>query len=151
MADTCFGCGADNPQGLHIQYRCEPDGATSTTLSISWIHSGEPGIVHGGIQATILDEVLGRAAQRAVTELVGERRSIVTASFELRYRAPCMIDQPITARARVDRIEWPSILVSGELTDAAGSLLTEATARWRVVDRVGSLSGAVPTSGRDQP
>jgi acyl-coenzyme A thioesterase PaaI-like protein len=97
------------------------------------MHSGEPGIVHGGIQATILDEVLGRAAQRAVIEIAGQRRTIVTASFELRYRSPCVIDERITARAWVERVEWPSVHVRGELTDATGCLLTEGNARWRVI------------------
>lgn len=132
--ELCFGCGADNPHGLHIQYEVLPDGASATTLNLSWEHSGEPGLVHGGIQATILDEVMGHAAQRAVSELAGERRVIVTASFELRYRSPCPTGQPITGRGYVDRVEWPSVFVAGKLTAGDGTLLTEATARWRVID-----------------
>ena len=134
MAENCFGCGDDNPQGLHIQYVDEADATISTTLSLSWLHSGEPGIVHGGIQATILDEVLGRVAQRTVTEAAGERSTVVTASFQLRYRSPCLTGSEITARARLHRIEWPSVFVEGEITDSDGLLLTEATARWRVID-----------------
>ena len=135
MADICFGCGKDNPQGLHIEYADEPDGSTGTTLSLSWLHSGEPAIVHGGIQATILDEVLGRAAQRAVHEAAGDGHTIVTANFELRYRAPCPTDMEFTARAYVDRLDWPSVFVVGHLTDSEGLVLTEAKARWRVLDQ----------------
>jgi acyl-coenzyme A thioesterase PaaI-like protein len=135
VTDMCFGCGKDNPQGLHIEYADEPDGSTGTTLRLSWLHSGEPAIVHGGIQATILDEVLGRAAQRAVAKIAGEGHTIVTANFELRYRAPCPTDEEFTARASVDRVDWPSVFVTGQLTDAAGLVLTEAKARWRVLDK----------------
>ena len=135
MDDICFGCGKDNPQGLHIEYVDEPDGSTGTTLCLSWLHSGEPAIVHGGIQATILDEVLGRAAQRAVARIAGEGHTIVTANFELRYRAPCMTDQEFTARGYVDRVDWPSVFVVGQLTDRQGLVLTEAKARWRVLDQ----------------
>jgi acyl-coenzyme A thioesterase PaaI-like protein len=138
VADLCFGCGKDNPEGLHIEYVYEPDGSVVTTLCLSWLHSGEPAMVHGGIQATILDEVLGRAAQRAVTKLAGEGHTIVTASYELRYRAPCPTDQEFTARAHVDHVEWPSVFVVGQLTDPDGLLLTEAKARWRVLDTDGS-------------
>lgn len=134
MAELCFGCGRDNPQGLHIEYVYEPDGSTSTTLRLSWLHSGEPAMVHGGIQATILDEVLGRAAQRAVTTIAGEGHTVVTAKFELRYRAPCPTDKEFTARAYVDHVDWPSIFVVGQLTDLDGLVLTEAKARWRVLD-----------------
>jgi acyl-coenzyme A thioesterase PaaI-like protein len=135
MADLCFGCGKDNPQGLHIEYVYEPDGSTGTTLRLSWLHSGEQAMVHGGIQATILDEVLGRAAQREVTKIAGEGHTIVTANFELRYRAPCPTDQEFTARAHVDRVDWPSVFVVGQLTDPDGLVLTEAKARWRVLDQ----------------
>ncbi|HYB89249.1 MAG TPA: PaaI family thioesterase [Streptosporangiaceae bacterium] len=141
VADICFGCGKDNPQGLHIAYVDEPDGSTGTTLSLSWLHSGEPAIVHGGIQATVLDEVLGRAAQRAVTKIAGEGHTIVTANFELKYCAPCPTDQQFTARAYVDHVDWPSIFVAGQLTNPEGLVLTEAKARWRVLGPDSSSPG----------
>lgn len=135
MADNCFGCGKDNPQGLHIEYVDEADGSTGTTLCLSRMHSGKPDIVHGGIQATVLDEVLSRAAERAVSKIAGDGYTVVTANFEIRYRAPCLIDKEFTARAYVDRVDWPSVFVVGQLTDAEGSVLTEAKARWRVLDQ----------------
>lgn len=138
MAENCFGCGKDNPQRLHINYVHEDDGSVSTTLTLSWLYSGWRNIVHVGIQATILDEVLSRAAQLKVTSITGERQIIVTASFELRYRAECPTDQPIRAVGRVQRVQWPSVLVAGDLRSTDGRLLTEAKARWRVL-------GAKPT------
>jgi acyl-coenzyme A thioesterase PaaI-like protein len=135
--EMCFGCGAGNPRGLHIEYGIDPDGASSTTMSLSEELSGEPGLVHGGIQAVILDEVMGRAAQRAATKIAGAPQTIVTASFSLRYRTPCPTGVPVTARGLVDRVEWPSVFVAGTLTDQEGLLLTEATARWRVLDDSG--------------
>lgn len=139
--EMCFGCGADNPRGLHIEYGTDEAGATITTVCLTDEHSGEPGLVHGGIQATILDEVMGRAAQRAVTRIAGERQTVVTASFSLRYRAPCRTGEPVAARGLLDRVEWPSIFVTGTLTDKEGRLLTEASARWRAL-----VTGSAPVS-----
>jgi acyl-coenzyme A thioesterase PaaI-like protein len=134
VAERCFGCGKDNPSGLHIEYVHEDDGSVSTTLALSWLHSGVPNIVHGGIQATILDEVFSRAAQLKITSITGERHIIVTATFELRYCVACPTDQPIRAVGRVQGVQWPSVLVEGDLRSADGRLLTEAKARWRVLD-----------------
>ena len=134
MAETCFGCGADNPRGLHFAYRDLDDCAAEIDYTFDEAFSGEPGIVHGGLQATMLDEVLGHVAHRRVAEELGRRATIVTADFELKYRAPCPTLEPVKARARIARIAWPSLFVEGEICSSDGNVLTSATARWRVLD-----------------
>ncbi len=138
---TCFGCGTDNPVGLHLHTDIEPDGSTRIHTTVAERFSGEPGIVHGGIQATILDEVMGRAVSRAIPSDESNRPA-VTASFELRYRNACRTDTALVARGRVLSFEWPSILVEGTISDASGNVLTEAKARWRVLDT--PVSPSVP-------
>ena len=54
---NCFGCGADNPIGLRLQYRREGD-AVVTEFTPGDEHEGWPGIVHGGIITTLLYEVM---------------------------------------------------------------------------------------------
>ena len=44
-------------------------------------HGGAPGLVHGGVIATLLDEVLGHAA-------IASGVSVVTATLNVRYHAP---------------------------------------------------------------
>ena len=134
VPEMCFGCGEDNPVGLHIVYVDEPDGSSTSTLSVSSKFSGEPGVVHGGIQATILDEVMGHAARKAIIESAGRRITAVTASFQLRYRAPCPVDEDVHARGSVASLEWPSIHLVGVITGDDGRVLTEATARWRILE-----------------
>jgi len=134
MAELCFGCGQDNPIGLHIEYVYGSDDQTSTLLTLSDAYSGEPGIVHGGIQATILDEVIGRTVRRRVDQLANGSPPVVTASFELKYRSPCPVGTPIEARAAIETVEWPSVMAVGEIVDGDGNVLTEARARWRVLD-----------------
>lgn len=133
VSDLCFGCGTDNPIGLHLSYDVDRDGSTFVTTTVSEQYSGEPGIVHGGIQATLLDEVMGRAVSRAVPPQ-DRHRPAVTATFQLRYRALCPTGTVLVARGRVDAIEWPSVRVLGTICDASGAVLTEAEARWRLLD-----------------
>ncbi len=87
-------------------------------------------MVHGGIQAVLLDEVLGMAIHVYADD---ERFNIVTADFQLRYRRPVEADTPLTIR-RIARVEEPSYFLEGEIVDADGVVLTQAEARFRRVD-----------------
>ena len=53
----CFGCGPANPSGLKLRFYETDDGVESEYVVPSDL-DGAPGIVHGGIQATLLDEVM---------------------------------------------------------------------------------------------
>lgn len=139
--ELCFGCGEDNPDGLHLVFEEHGDGSVTSQVTISAHHSGEPGIVHGGIQATVLDEVMGRAVQRRMRDL-DMTGTAVTAAFDLRYRRACPTGQPLRAEGRVREVDWPSVHVEGTIVDDSGSLLTEAVARWRVLD-----TGRLPVGG----
>ena len=60
---NCFGCGADNPIGLRLQYRRIGD-AVVTEFTPGDEHEGWPDIVHGGIITTLLYEVMENFAYR---------------------------------------------------------------------------------------
>ncbi|KAJ2901915.1 putative thioesterase family protein [Zalerion maritima] len=60
--------------------------STGEVIVVLWFGSattGWPGVVHGGMLATIMDECLGRTAIRCFEDGTG-----VTARLEMRYRAP---------------------------------------------------------------
>ena len=52
------------------------------------LHAGAPGLVHGGILATLLDEVLGHAA-------IVTGATVVTATLKIRYHRPTPIATPL--------------------------------------------------------
>ena len=54
---NCFGCGESNPIGLRLKYRREGD-RLRTEFMPGDDHQGWPGIVHGGIIASLLYEVM---------------------------------------------------------------------------------------------
>ncbi|EDY50044.1 conserved hypothetical protein [Streptomyces clavuligerus] len=57
--DDCFGCGGAQAHGLHLEARAG-DGVTITAeFTVQAAHQGAPGLAHGGVLATALDETLG--------------------------------------------------------------------------------------------
>lgn len=60
----CFGCGPDNPQGLHLHFdidSTDPANLIATaTVNLTRLHEGPPGHIHGGIIATFMDEAMGK-------------------------------------------------------------------------------------------
>ena len=73
-----FVHGLRNASGLHLQYRLIGDHVVTT-----WVpgedHAGFPGVVHGGLIAAVLDDVMGRCS-------VLQRRWVVTGRMETRFR-----------------------------------------------------------------
>lgn len=128
--DRCFGCGADNPNGMRLTFERYGDGTVEVRHRTDPDHCGVDTIVHGGIQATVLDEVMGVAAQLALPAEASDE-ACVTAEMHLRYRRPVPIADEVVARARIDRIEGRDFFVVGAIVGPDGDHLTEATSRWR--------------------
>ena len=100
----CFGCGQANEAGLRLRFRPAPDGGVETSVRPPGHFAGVEGVLHGGIQATVLDEVMGVAAQLRLPPDAG-RQALVTAELALRYRRPVPTDGEVRARARVVAID----------------------------------------------
>ncbi|KUO03290.1 PaaI family thioesterase [Streptomyces caeruleatus] len=54
----CFGCGGEQAHGLHLEARAG-DGVSITAEFTVRPAQGAPGLAHGGVLATALDETLG--------------------------------------------------------------------------------------------
>jgi uncharacterized protein (TIGR00369 family) len=125
--DRCFGCGQSNPDGMRMRFRRTGESAVEASYEVPDRYNGAAGVVHGGIQAVLLDEVMGVAAH--VT--VGDRSPNVTAEFNLRYRRPVPTNTPLLVRGWLVRREEPNLFLEAEICDADGEVLTTASARWR--------------------
>jgi acyl-coenzyme A thioesterase PaaI-like protein len=56
----CFGCSPHNPSGLRLSFFPAEDGdGLATPLAFGREHESYPGVVHGGIVATVCDEIMG--------------------------------------------------------------------------------------------
>jgi uncharacterized protein (TIGR00369 family) len=126
----CFGCGQENEGGLRLLFSQYPDGTIETKHLTAGHHCGLDTVVHGGIQATILDEVMGVAAQASLPEDSSDL-ACVTAEMHLTYKAPVMLADEVVARARLVNIDGRDMFVEGAIVDSKGVELTTATSRWR--------------------
>lgn len=124
---TCFGCGPDNDRGLQMTFREIERGVVECRYTAPDHYRGPVGIIHGGIQATLLDEVLGMAVESG---LAADASRLVTASFMLRYKRSAPTTREVLLRGSYDRAEGRNHFAMGELFDPEGNLCTSAEARW---------------------
>ncbi|MFJ8939768.1 PaaI family thioesterase [Streptomyces sp. NPDC102365] len=57
--DRCFGCGGGQPHGLHLEARAGDGVRITAEFTVQGAHQGAPGLAHGGVLASALDETLG--------------------------------------------------------------------------------------------
>ena len=130
--NRCFGCSPHNPDGMQMRFRQVGEGAVESHHTVAEPHAGAPGVVHGGIQAVLLDEAMGVAIHRTAGN---EDIDVVTAEFKLRYRRPVPTGQALVVRGELLRSEGRNHWVEGAILDAEGERLTVAEARWVRIER----------------
>ncbi|GGO91253.1 thioesterase [Wenjunlia tyrosinilytica] len=57
--DQCFGCGHEQPHGLRLDATAGEGVSITAEFTVQPAHQGAPGLAHGGVLATALDETLG--------------------------------------------------------------------------------------------
>ena len=85
-----------------------PEGRCIGRVTVGKAHEGPPGLVHGGVVATLLDHALARSARVA-------GRGGLTASLTVRFKRPIPLGVPLT--------------VTGELGETVDERRSTATAR----------------------
>jgi uncharacterized protein (TIGR00369 family) len=124
---ACFVCGTDNPGGLD----CAPmrEGKKVVVhFTPGDTHRGFSKAVHGGITASLLDEVVGVAA--------GQRSGGKCATVELtvRYRRPLTVGVAVRAEGWYVRKHGRLVLGAGQIVDGAGTVLATARGRFLPLD-----------------
>ena len=119
--NMCFACGPANPIGLKLSFSHDGE-AYVTTFVADRRFQGYDGIIHGGILATVLDEVMARY----VWEKAG---AAATAKLEVRYKHPAPTGQAITVRGWItgERRQGRIFDTAASASLADGTVLAEAT------------------------
>lgn len=125
VSKNCFVCGVDNPVGLHMQFF---ESATSpiqvsAEITVPEQYQSYPGIVHGGIVATMLDEVSSRTIFRG-----DPLRIVVTARLSIRYRKPVPVETLLKLSGHIVEDKGKIITVAGQIQGPDGTVLAEADA-----------------------
>ncbi|WP_405722153.1 PaaI family thioesterase [Streptomyces sp. NBC_01537] len=95
--DQCFGCGEAQPHGLHVQARAGDGVSVTAEFTVQPAHQGAPGLAHGGVLATALDETLG-----SLTWLL--HTIAVTGRLETDYVRPVPVGSTLFLDARVTAV-----------------------------------------------
>ena len=128
--DRCFGCSASNEKGLRLAFFKYEDGTIETRHRTAQHHCGFDTVIHGGIQAAILDEVMGVAAQSSLPPEAPDL-ACATAEMHLTYLRPAFIDDEVIGRAWVVGVKDRDVHVQGVLLSSEMAELTTAESRWR--------------------
>lgn len=118
---NCFGCSADNPLGLHMEFFEDGDDIVSRWEPKAnyqgWINQ-----LHGGIQATLCDEIASWVVFRKL------QTSGFTARMEVRYKKPVStLESHVTLRARLVEKHHSLATIDIKLYNSADELCTQAT------------------------
>src|SRR5512134_136100 len=94
--DFCFACGTRNPLGLHLTFFRDGDRlCTRVAPKPHW--QGWDGVLHGGIQSTIMDDLMSNHLFRL------ERSWAVTVELATRFRKPVPLDRELLFFSRITR------------------------------------------------
>lgn len=118
--DNCFVCGKNNSRGLKLEFSCDQESAwVDFTLDSSL--EGYPGIIHGGIVATLLDEVMAKV-------LLFHGVKAVTTRMCTEYKKPVETDKKYRVRGVITRERSRIVDCEANITDENGNLRAKAEA-----------------------
>ena len=133
---SCFVCGRENPVGLKVRWDQHPEaGEIRGTVTVPEHFNGYPGVTHGGIVASLLDETGGRTIlmDGGSPPRVGEPSGggfedlMVTAKLEVVYRRPTPTGVPLLAVGRLTRRSETRAEAEAELRLPDGTVSARAT------------------------
>ena len=131
---NCFGCSPYNPFGLKMEFFEDGD-----EIICRWVpgeeFAGFHDILHGGIQATMMDEIASWVV------LVKLDTSGVTYRLNTRYREAVRISRGgISLRARLVEVRRNIATIEVELRDGQGKVCSEGKADYFLFPRDRAVS-----------
>ena len=118
----CFACGGTNPIGMRLKIEIG-HGVARTTWVAGHDFVGWSDKIHGGIIATLLDEVMAWAPS-------SNDAWAVTAEMTIRYRSPATPGEELRAIGRVVGQRRRIYTVTGEVRGADGRVIAEGSGKY---------------------
>ena len=112
----CFGCGPVNPAGLHMDFFSDGRSVCST-VAVPPHLCGWNNLVHGGIIATLLDEIMSWTGIHLLKKIT------LTKSMTVEFIKPVSISHPLTLEGRIIEVTPKrEARVEGVVLNAEGAL-----------------------------
>ncbi len=128
LENHCFGCGGANPRGMQLAF--EQDDAARRIRGVFRIgpeYQGGPGFVHGGIVATLLDEVMAKVNRF-------EKDIAVTGEMTVEYLKPVRVDEELTVEGWEIGRNGRLRMRQGEIRNSAGAVLARSRGKFVEID-----------------
>ncbi|MCX5527046.1 PaaI family thioesterase [Streptomyces bobili] len=127
--EHCFGCGGGQSHGLHLEARAGEGVTVTAEFTVQAAHQGAPGLAHGGVLATALDETLG-----SLNWLL--RTIAVTGRLETDFARPVPVGTTLHLEAEVTAVAGRKIYstATGRIGGPAGPVAVRADALFVEVD-----------------
>jgi uncharacterized protein (TIGR00369 family) len=126
-ANRCFGCGGANDAGMKLTF--EQDNGKRRIVGrfvLGERYQGGGGMAHGGIIATLLDEVMGKVCR------FREVRA-VTAELNVEYLKPVNVENEIIVEGWETEQKGRNLFHVGEIRNLAGDVLARAKGRFVII------------------
>jgi len=121
-SDYCFVCGRKNPRGLYMKFFDNGRDEVCAEYTVSDVYQGYPGVVHGGVVAAMLDEVVARVS------MIGDHHHfMMSVRLEVKYRHPVPTETPLKIIGRVVRLRGRLGRAVGEIQLPDGTVAAEAS------------------------
>ncbi|MEA2001997.1 MAG: PaaI family thioesterase [Actinomycetota bacterium] len=127
--DHCFGCGVNNPIGLRLDDFEQVDNTVRAVFVPRQDFHGFSDLLHGGIVAAGLDEIMGWTA------ILVENVMVMTGTLDLRYRKPAPVDTTFTLEGELVERRSRRLRLSGRMLDGE-TVVAEATGMFLVVQEL---------------
>lgn len=126
---NCFGCGPNNPIGLHLDFYEDGDYIVSTWKPKNnyqgWINT-----MHGGILCTLMDEVCGWVVTRKL------QTSGFTVQMNIKFKKAVPTSEPqLTIRAKISKQVRNLAYINAEITNSKGEICNEGEVVYFLVNQ----------------
>jgi uncharacterized protein (TIGR00369 family) len=126
-ANLCFGCGGANQRGMLLTF--EQDDAAQRirgNFRLGAEYQGGAGFIHGGIIATVLDEVMGKVCRfRGV--------HAVTAELTVEYLKLVPVDVDLVIEGYEVEMSGRNLFMVVEIRDVSGKVLARGKGRFVIL------------------
>ncbi|MEK6222407.1 MAG: PaaI family thioesterase, partial [Chloroflexota bacterium] len=119
----CFACGLENTYGLNLTFYSDGPDKVVCNPVIPDHYQGYPGVVHGGIVASMLDEIVVRVFMSA-----DPNRFMYTAKLTTRFRHPVPTVKRLQLIGTIIKDRGRRAESKAELFGPDGTLLADAKA-----------------------
>ncbi len=115
----CFACGPKNVHGLRLQFEHPQPGLLLSSVIFDKRYQGYKNIVHGGLMATVLDEMMVNLAWI-------EKKQAVTAQLNVSLKKAAKVGESILLEGRITKEKGRVIHTHAVAKNKKGEVLAEA-------------------------